>query len=717
MENRVASWQLFQSSDLPTGHLQCIIVSKKALYSKIVNNGKNAKEEGRRKKGMRIKKMAAGFIMACLLFQMPQMQNHIYAAVESDGGTADIELQGKVLKNNMSVTVIVYDHRGSRLKEATVALQDWSNYTITGKNGEARLEGLLEQQTYDIFVGCGGFESQLISYLCVDDHAEIEVHLVREKSSGGGGGPNGGGGGGGTVGPGIDPTESQPGDLTPGETEEAVPGGDGTNGGQNGTGGNSQNGTGGNGQNGAGSNGQNGSEDNGQNETSGNGQNEAESNGQNGTGDKAGTNTKDAKKSDEELHKSGGGIGRNPILPGSGSEDDIWTQIKKGDVKKSADTGEALIVKAGAAGGSDLKLTAFNEHDQELLGDNELWARCKNGEDWCLTLINNQPEADALIIRQARVPHSIMETARERNLDVHVIFREGEEGGLEALFPAALFANEDVNEKDLYVEYDQETGGVNMAYCLSGEHSDKKKLTVPEQAFIFAGEKGLNLKARVYNPSDEKDLWYEWTFTPGDLQQMQVADTDLYINNDSRDIESSDNPLSSLAIWRKVQLFTINHHGELPAPATLRIKNLAGFPEGRSVSYRTYNTDTGKVQTLYKDIRFDSESFAVIPRMEHCSSYALAGAIWWWWLALAAVAAVLLLALLYYFMKKKKEKSAIMSAVWEESKDDKETEDTSHINDAGAANDTETANDTGAANDAGVVAGIDQDSENSEEGK
>lgn len=715
MENRAASWQLFQSSDLPTGHLQCIIVSKKALYSKIVNNGKNAKEEGRRKKGMRIKKMAAGFIMACLLFQMPQMQNHIYAAVESDGGTADIELQGKVLKNNMSVTVIVYDAKTwDEISHASVALQEERNYALTGQDGKVTLTGLVEQQTYEIFISYVGYESQTISYTCVDDNMELKVYLNWQKQNSGGGPNGGGGGGGGTVGPGIDPSESQPDRVTPGES---VPGDDDINGGQDGVNGGQNRvdgGQSGTDQNGTGSNSQNETDRSSQDGT---GQNGESADGQNGTGDKAGTNTKDAKKSDEELHKSGGGIGRNPILPGSGSEDDIWTQIKKGDVKKSADTGEALIVKAGAAGGSDLRLTAFNEHDQELLGDNELWARCKNGEDWCLTLINNQPEADALIIRQARVPHSIMETARERNLDVHVIFREGEEGGLEALFPAALFANEDVNEKDLYVEYDQESGGVNMAYCLSGEHSDKKKLTVPEQAFIFAGEKGLNLKARVYNPSDEKDLWYEWTFAPGDLQQMQVADTDLYINNDSRDIESSDNPLSSLAIWRKVQLFTINHHGELPAPATLRIKNLAGFPEDRSVSYRTYNTDTGKVQTLYKDIRFDSESFAVIPRMEHCSSYALAGAIWWWWLALAAVAAVLLLALLYYFMKKKKEKSAIMSAVWEESKDDKETEDTSHINDAGAANDIETANDTGAANDAGVVAGIDQDSENSEEGK
>ena len=66
---------------------------------------------------MRIRKMVAGMMMACLLFQMPQMQALTYGAVESDGGTADIQLQGKVLKNNMSVTVLVYSEKTKDLIE------------------------------------------------------------------------------------------------------------------------------------------------------------------------------------------------------------------------------------------------------------------------------------------------------------------------------------------------------------------------------------------------------------------------------------------------------------------------------------------------------------------------------------------------------------------------------------------------------------------------
>ena len=149
---------------------------------------------------MRIRKMVAGMMMACLLFQMPQMQALTYGAVESDGGTADIQLQGKVLKNNMSVTVLVYSEKTKDLIEgATVALQDWSNYTITNKTGKVTLTGLVEQQTYDIFVGCGGYESKLINYLCVEDNVEIKVYLPLDKSGGSGGGP--GGGGSGTNGP------------------------------------------------------------------------------------------------------------------------------------------------------------------------------------------------------------------------------------------------------------------------------------------------------------------------------------------------------------------------------------------------------------------------------------------------------------------------------------------------------------------------------------
>ena len=121
--------------------------------------------------------------MACLLFQMPQMQALTYGAVESDGGTADIQLQGKVLKNNMSVTVVVYDGKdGTLLENATVALDSWSNYALTNKTGKVTLTGLVEQQKYDVYVGCGGYESEIVEYTCIEDNVEIEVLDEQEKT-------------------------------------------------------------------------------------------------------------------------------------------------------------------------------------------------------------------------------------------------------------------------------------------------------------------------------------------------------------------------------------------------------------------------------------------------------------------------------------------------------------------------------------------------------
>ena len=96
-----------------------------------------------------------------------------------DGGTADIQLQGKVLKNNMSLTVIVYDAKTwDEIPHAKVALQSEKNYAETNYDGKVTLTGLVEQQTYDIFISYVGYESQKISYQCIDDNAEIKVYPV-----------------------------------------------------------------------------------------------------------------------------------------------------------------------------------------------------------------------------------------------------------------------------------------------------------------------------------------------------------------------------------------------------------------------------------------------------------------------------------------------------------------------------------------------------------
>lgn len=584
---------------------------------------------------MRIRKMVAGMMMACLLFQMPQMQALTYGAVESDGGTADIQLQGKVLKNNMSVIVTVYDAKTwDTLSHADVALQEVNNYAETNRQGQVTLTGLVEQQTYNIFVSHSGYESKTISYTCIDDNVELKVYLDWEKHSGGGG-PGGAGGNGPSTGkgPGIDTSESQPedtpGDIIPGQDDTTITPGQPTTGNQNPAG------------------------------------------TQPGEDDQNTEPTDENNQDEDNQPESPGGIETNPIMPESG--DGVWIRITEDEINNSIDSGESLTIEAGEEGVDPLKTGVFSEHDKGLLGDNELWTRYTEEDGWSLIVINEEPKTETLVVRQAQIPHSVMDTAKSKKADVQVIFREGDQDGAAAIFPAGFFEKEDTEGKDLSVEYDKETGAMTMTYSLPGAHSDAGSLVISENAFAFAGEKGFNLKSKIYNPSDDEDLWYEWHFTSEDLKQVEAVDTDLYIHNDSQDIENAENALSSLARWRRVQLFSINYHGPLPAPASLRVKNLAGFPEEKTVSYQTYNTDLGKPETLYTNVGFDSEGFAVIPRMEHCSSYALVGAIWWWWLAAGAAGIAAVLALLYYMIKQKKKRSAIMNEVWVESQEEEST--------------------------------------------
>jgi len=586
---------------------------------------------------MRIRKMVAGMMMACLLFQMPQMQALTYGAVESDGGTADIQLQGKVLKNNMSVTVMVRDAKTwDKIANVKVALQDENNFAKTNQNGEVTLIGLVEQQTYDIIISYVGYETKTITYECIEDDARLEVFLDWQKVHSGGG-P--GGGGSGTSGPstgkgpGIDTSESQPedtpGDIVPGQDDTTITPGQPTTGNQNPAG------------------------------------------TQPGEDDQNTEPTDENNQDEDNQPESPGGIETNPTMPESG--DGVWIRITEDEINNSIDSGEPLTIEAGEEGVDPLKTGVFSEHDKGLLGDNELWTRYTEEDGWSLIVINEEPKTETLVVRQAKIPHSVMDTAKSKKADVQVIFREGDKDGAAAIFPAGFFEKEDTEGKDLSVEYDKETGAMTMTYSLPGAHSDAGSLVISENAFAFAGEKGFNLKSKIYNPSDDEDLWYEWHFTSEDLKQVEAVDTDLYIHNDSQDIENAENALSSLARWRRVQLFSINYHGPLPAPASLRVKNLAGFPEEKTVSYQTYNTDLGKPETLYTNVGFDSEGFAVIPRMEHCSSYALVGAIWWWWLAAGAAGIAAVLALLYYMIKQKKKRSAIMNEVWVESQEEEST--------------------------------------------
>ena len=104
-----------------------------------------------------------------------------------------------------------------------------------------------------------------------------------------------------------------------------------------------------------------------------------------------------------------------------------------------------------------------------------------------------------------------------------------------------------------------------------------------------------------------------------------------------------------------MQYLTTAHSGPLPAPASLRIRNLAGFPSGmggnflpgappgRGLSYLTVDGQTGQAVSLYTGLAVGDDGFVTVGRMEHCSPYALAGGMLWQFLAVMLTAAACVL--------------------------------------------------------------------------
>lgn len=296
---------------------------------------------------------------------------------------------------------------------------------------------------------------------------------------------------------------------------------------------------------------------------------------------------------------------------------------------------------------------AFDSHDAELVKDSEVWIERREDDRPVIQLVKDSQE----LLTDASIPHNVIQAARERQADVRVTFQQpdGSRYDFDALFPAGFFDAKIYDDQDTTMEYNPgEEQGWLIVSNQAGVHAGGA-LVIAKEAYEKAAEDGWGIKTRIYNPEDSGDLWYEWVFVPEELKAVarSFADTDLFISPDRpEDMELLDT-LDENA--NRLQYMSVNHEGQLPAPAQLRVKNMAGFGAGDEVALLYCNEQAGELQTLLTGLTVGGDGY-ITYGMEHCSVYVLSAprpvTPLWWYIA-AAVGGLIALLLLLIFRKKK----------------------------------------------------------------
>lgn len=322
-------------------------------------------------------------------------------------------------------------------------------------------------------------------------------------------------------------------------------------------------------------------------------------------------------------------------------------QVPQALIEESAASGRDITVEYTGQDGErhEALLPAFGAHDAGLLGGAELWVEELGGTPYLHLIKDSEEDEDGTDIL---VPHNLAAAALENGLGLKLSFRKGgtEEYLYSAELPQALVDTAAGGQKfELGVRY--AAGGAALLVKKGGAHPDAA-LPVPGGAFLFAAQKGMDLAIEIYDPAGEEELWYQWLFTAEDLEEAGLGEADearrsydLYITGTPQ----TEDPILESTAGRQSQYVIIAHDGPLPAPARLRVKNLAGFEE--PVGFWYQDPASGRLELLCEGLEPDKAGFYDAGKLDHCSSYvlttgkaALTGALaknWPWWLLAAAV--------------------------------------------------------------------------------
>lgn len=136
---------------------------------------------------------------------------------------------------------------------------------------------------------------------------------------------------------------------------------------------------------------------------------------------------------------------------------------------------------------------------------------------------------------------------------------------------------------------------------------------VTAQAFQAAKENNVDV---TFNVKNEDKVVYSWTFASNAIGN--VIDLDLGLSVGSSDKKSE---IEKITKNDDVLYLSFTHHGELPAPATMKVFVGDKYSDGTVVKLYYYNAESNKVELISKDI--EVKGGYVTFTIEHCSDYFL----------------------------------------------------------------------------------------------
>ena len=292
-------------------------------------------------------------------------------------------------------------------------------------------------------------------------------------------------------------------------------------------------------------------------------------------------------------------------------------EIQEDIINESAQTGSDIIIETEKSDGTKTEITIpkFSEHDVEISGENDMWVTTANETSEIQLHSEVTPTQQTAV---AGIPHNVIRAATAQDATVVANFHTAGEIEETIVLDAELFTSSAYENADFSIEYDTQTNDKAIVFTFSKEHSDEQNAIIAAQAFSKASADGLDLKIRINSENNSDELLYEWSFNSEDIKDVPPEDIDLYITeNPAQDIQ-----IESLVDGNKAQCLIISYHGQLPAPATLRVKNLSKFSDSSALTLVYSNPKTGELEVIEEGMKFTDDGYISL-KLEHCSSYAL----------------------------------------------------------------------------------------------
>ncbi|MDD2628017.1 MAG: hypothetical protein PHR25_06675 [Clostridia bacterium] len=165
----------------------------------------------------------------------------------------------------------------------------------------------------------------------------------------------------------------------------------------------------------------------------------------------------------------------------------------------------------------------------------------------------------------------------------------------------------EVNEKTIVEKIKDSSNDKKTEIDLS------KSTAVSAEAFETAKENKVDL---TFNVKENNKLKYSWTFASTEIKDTMNLDLGLKIGSSEKKEE-----IEKITKDSNVLYLSFTHHGDLPAPAT--IKTFVGdkYSDGATLKLYYYNEANKKVELISEDLVVKDGYVSFV--IEHCSVYLL----------------------------------------------------------------------------------------------